>query len=52
MLRAMLMDKKCWVSQLMLNETTGLDPEGVKLRAAQGLSAGNAFMFIRCILIV
>ncbi|QSL64502.1 hypothetical protein MERGE_001803 [Pneumocystis wakefieldiae] len=44
MLRAMLMDKKCWVSQLMLNETTGLDPEGVKLRAAQGLSAADFFV--------
>ncbi|KTW31053.1 phospholipid:diacylglycerol acyltransferase [Pneumocystis jirovecii RU7] len=44
MLRAILMDKKCWVSHLMLNETTGLDPEGIKLRAAQGLSAADFFV--------
>ncbi|KAG4304585.1 hypothetical protein PORY_001978 [Pneumocystis oryctolagi] len=44
MLRAILMDKKCWVNHLMLNETTGLDPEGIKLRAAQGLSAADFFV--------
>ena len=29
----------CWVEHMQLDQTTGLDPEGVMLRAAEGLGA-------------
>ncbi|KAK9468151.1 Lecithin:cholesterol acyltransferase-domain-containing protein [Lipomyces arxii] len=44
MLRAMLLDKSCWLKQIMLDPYTGLDPEGFKLRAAQGLEAADFFI--------
>nr|CAG8450353.1 2326_t:CDS:2 [Entrophospora candida] len=36
MFRAILMDKECWRHHMRLDPITGLDPPGVKLRAAQG----------------
>ncbi|KAK9479298.1 Lecithin:cholesterol acyltransferase-domain-containing protein [Lipomyces japonicus] len=44
MLRAMFLDKTCWLKHIMLDPHTGLDPEGYKLRAAQGLDAADFFM--------
>ncbi|CAJ0909209.1 4707_t:CDS:2, partial [Entrophospora sp. SA101] len=35
MFRAILMDKECWRHHMRLDPITGLDPPGVKLRAAQ-----------------
>ena len=32
---------RCWLDHLMLNMTTGMDPDGLKLRAAQGLEAAD-----------
>ncbi|EPY54035.1 phospholipid-diacylglycerol acyltransferase Plh1 [Schizosaccharomyces cryophilus OY26] len=44
MLKAMLLDKQCWLEHLMLDPKTGLDPPGIKLRAAQGFEAADFFI--------
>eukprot|EP00741_Cyanophora_paradoxa_P014681 tig00020816_g14159.t1 len=44
MLQTILLDRYCWLKHLELNATTGLDPEGIKLRAAVGLEAADWFM--------
>lgn len=44
MLRAMLLDKQCWLKHLSLDPQTGLDPPGFKMRAAQGLEAADFFI--------
>ena len=35
-MRALVLDKTSWKKHIMLDKLTGLDPPGVKLRAAQG----------------
>ncbi len=44
MLKAMFFDKKCWLKHIMLDTETGLDPVGVKIRAAQGFEAADFFI--------
>jgi len=44
MLRTLLMDKECWIEHLRLNPKTGGDPEGIRIRAAQGLEAADFIM--------
>lgn len=44
MLRAMLLDKNCWLKHLTLDPETGLDPLGFKMRPAQGMEAADFFM--------
>lgn len=44
MLRAMLLDKPCWIKHLTLDPVTGLDPPGFKMRSAQGLEAADFFI--------
>ncbi|RKP36260.1 Lecithin:cholesterol acyltransferase-domain-containing protein [Dimargaris cristalligena] len=44
MFRAVLLDKECWSEHMKLDPETGLDPPGVKLRAAQGLDAADYFI--------
>ncbi|KAJ1666290.1 phospholipid:diacylglycerol acyltransferase [Coemansia sp. RSA 1813] len=44
MFKAILLDKECWVQHMMLDKKTGLDPAGIKLRAAQGLDAADYFI--------
>ncbi|KAJ1953367.1 phospholipid:diacylglycerol acyltransferase, partial [Linderina pennispora] len=44
MFKALLLDKDCWVSSMMLDKKTGLDPPGYKLRAAKGLYAADYFI--------
>ncbi|OWB57213.1 hypothetical protein B5S28_g3146 [[Candida] boidinii] len=44
MLRTMFLDKTCWLKHIMLDHETGLDPEGIKLRSAQGFEAADFFM--------
>ncbi|KAK3825905.1 MAG: Lecithin:cholesterol acyltransferase-domain-containing protein [Benniella sp.] len=41
MFKAVLLDKDCWITNMRLDSATGLDPEGVRLRAAQGLEAAD-----------
>ncbi|KAJ5989053.1 hypothetical protein N7481_004263 [Penicillium waksmanii] len=44
MMRALVMDKAEWKNHIMLDRKTGLDPPGVKLRAAQGFDATDFFI--------
>ncbi|KAI9202233.1 Lecithin:cholesterol acyltransferase-domain-containing protein [Polychytrium aggregatum] len=39
--QALLLDKDCWISHMKLDEKTGMDPPGFRLRAAQGLDAAD-----------
>ncbi|KAG0370251.1 Lecithin:cholesterol acyltransferase-domain-containing protein [Gamsiella multidivaricata] len=41
MFKAVLLDKECWITNMRLDSKTGLDPEGIRLRAAQGLEAAD-----------
>lgn len=41
MMRALVVDKKGWKRHIKLDPITGLDPPGVKLRAAQGFDAAD-----------
>ena len=49
-MRALVLDKASWKRHIMLDKLTGLDPPGVKLRAAQGFgelrSLGISFAFV------
>lgn len=38
-MKALVLDKASWKRHIMLDKLTGLDPPGVKLRAAQGFGA-------------
>ncbi len=44
MMRALVLDKASWKHHIMLDHDTGLDPPGVKLRAAQGFDAADFFI--------
>ncbi|ODV90140.1 hypothetical protein CANCADRAFT_26813 [Tortispora caseinolytica NRRL Y-17796] len=44
MIKAMFMDKQCWLNQICLDPETGMDPPGAKLRAAQGFEASDFFI--------
>jgi phospholipid:diacylglycerol acyltransferase len=44
MMRALVSDKEEWKRHIMLDKYTGLDPEGVKIRAAQGFDATDFFI--------
>jgi len=41
MLQAILLNSRCWLQHLKLNQTTGLDPDGIRLRPADGLEAAD-----------
>ena len=44
MIRALVMDQASWKKHVMLDKDTGLDPPGIKLRAAQGFDATDFFI--------
>ena len=44
MMRALVMDQAAWKRHIMLDKETGLDPPGIKLRAAQGFDAADFFI--------
>ncbi|MCJ1428074.1 hypothetical protein MMC29_005982 [Sticta canariensis] len=44
MMRALVLDKASWKKHIMLDKITGLDPPGIKLRAAQGFDAADFFI--------
>lgn len=44
MARTFFSDRECWRRHLALDPKTGLDPEGVRLRAAQGFEAADNFV--------
>ncbi|KAI8808048.1 Lecithin:cholesterol acyltransferase-domain-containing protein [Cladochytrium replicatum] len=39
--KALLLDKECWLAHIKLDPETGLDPPGIRMRAAQGLDAAD-----------
>lgn len=43
-MRALILDKPSWKRHIMLDKKTGLDPPGIKLRAAQGFDAADFFI--------
>ncbi|KAL8711047.1 MAG: hypothetical protein Q9220_004428 [cf. Caloplaca sp. 1 TL-2023] len=44
MMRALVLDRDSWKRHIMLDKITGMDPPGVKLRAAQGFDAADFFI--------
>lgn len=44
MMRALVLDKAEWKNHVMLDKETGMDPPGIKLRAAQGFDATDFFI--------
>ncbi|KAF2802030.1 Phospholipid:diacylglycerol acyltransferase [Mytilinidion resinicola] len=44
MMRSLVLDKAGWKRHIMLDKITGLDPPGIKLRAAQGFDATDFFI--------
>jgi Lecithin:cholesterol acyltransferase len=42
--RALFTDRNCWREHLALDPYTGMDPEGIRLRAAEGFEAADYFM--------
>lgn len=44
MMRALVLEKEVWKKHIMLDKKTGLDPPGIKLRAAQGFDATDFFI--------
>ncbi|KAF2195520.1 LACT-domain-containing protein [Zopfia rhizophila CBS 207.26] len=44
MMRALVLDKAGWKKHIMLDKDTGMDPPGIKLRAAQGFDATDFFI--------
>ncbi|KFY47513.1 hypothetical protein V496_10604 [Pseudogymnoascus sp. VKM F-4515 (FW-2607)] len=44
MMRALVVDKEEWKRHIMLDKYTGLDPPGIKVRAAQGFDATDFFI--------
>lgn len=43
-MRALVLDKAGWKRHIVLDKVTGLDPPGIKLRAAQGFDAADFFI--------
>ncbi|KAJ2931223.1 hypothetical protein H1R20_g5805, partial [Candolleomyces eurysporus] len=44
MLSQVTFNKEKWISAMMLDPVTGLDPPGIKIRAAQGIDAASSFI--------
>jgi phospholipid:diacylglycerol acyltransferase len=44
MLTQVMLNREKWISALMLDPETGLDPPGIKLRAVQGIDAASSFI--------
>ncbi|KAF8526019.1 Lecithin:cholesterol acyltransferase-domain-containing protein [Hysterangium stoloniferum] len=44
MLTQVMLNREKWISAMMLDPDTGLDPPGVKLRAAEGVDAASSFI--------
>lgn len=41
MLQQFMLNQKCWLEHVMLDRRSGLDPNGIRLRAASGLEAAD-----------
>lgn len=42
--RALFSDRNCWRQHVALDPRSGMDPEGIRLRAAEGFEAADYFM--------
>ena len=47
--RALMADKDCWLQLMSLDPVTGLDPEGTRLRAHEGLDGVDFFVPVRAL---
>ncbi|GJJ11891.1 hypothetical protein Clacol_006129 [Clathrus columnatus] len=45
MFTQVLMNREKWMAALMLDPETGLDPPGIKLRAAEGVDGASSFVY-------
>ena len=43
MTQSFMGDKQCWMEHMALNATDGLDPDGIRLRASEGLLGVDYF---------
>jgi len=43
MTQSFMGDKECWMEHMALNSTDGLDPDGIALRASEGLMGIDYF---------
>lgn len=44
MISQVTFNKEKWITAMMLDPETGLDPPGVKIRAAEGIDAASSFI--------
>lgn len=44
MLSQVMFNKDRWITSMMLDPDTGLDPPGVKIRAAEGIDAASSLL--------
>ena len=44
MISQVTFNREKWMSMLLLDPVTGLDPEGVKVRASEGFDAASSFI--------
>lgn len=44
MLSQVIFNRDKWMAAIMLDPVTGIDPPGVKVRAAEGLDAASSFI--------
>lgn len=44
MISQVTFNKEKWISAMMLDPVTGLDPPNVKVRAAEGIDAASSFV--------
>ncbi|KAG1781897.1 Lecithin:cholesterol acyltransferase-domain-containing protein [Suillus placidus] len=44
MVSQVIFNREKWISAMMLDPVTGLDPPGIKIRAAEGIGAASSFM--------
>lgn len=45
MFTQVLLNREKWLTALMLDPETGLDPPGIKLRAAEGVDGASSFLY-------
>jgi len=44
MISQVMFNKERWIAAMMLDPHTGLDPPGIKVRAAEGIDAASSFV--------
>jgi hypothetical protein len=49
MIGQVALNREKWVSALMLDPETGLDPPGIRIRAVEGIDAASSFIQGMCL---